>query len=57
VHRATAARWLQQAKGALVDALRSALAQRLGIDHAACDSLVGLVQSRIDLSLERTLTT
>ena len=55
VHRATAARWVQQAKGALVDALRSALTRRLGIDLAACDSLVALVRSRIDLSLERTL--
>jgi RNA polymerase sigma-70 factor, ECF subfamily len=55
VHRATAGRWVQQAKGALVDALRSALTQRLGIDTAACDSLVALVRSRIDLSLERAL--
>lgn len=55
VHRATAARWLQQAKASLLSALREELATRLGESHDACDSVVALVRSRIDLSLERAL--
>ena len=55
VHRATAARWVQQAKSSLLDALREELAKRLGESHDACDSVVALVRSRIDLSLERAL--
>jgi RNA polymerase sigma-70 factor, ECF subfamily len=53
VHRSTAARWVQQAKGTMLDALRGALHRRLGVEAAACDSIVMLVQSRIDLSLDR----
>jgi RNA polymerase sigma-70 factor (ECF subfamily) len=53
VHRATAARWVQQAKASLLSALREELAKRLGEGHDACDSVVALVRSRIDLSLER----
>ncbi|MGC4079501.1 MAG: hypothetical protein QM702_21165 [Rubrivivax sp.] len=55
VHRATAARWIQHAKEALVDALREALGRRIGASPSACESLVMLVGSRIDLSLERVL--
>jgi RNA polymerase sigma-70 factor, ECF subfamily len=53
VHRATAARWVQHAKVSLLDALRAALKERLGVEGAACDSIVALVQSRIDLSMPR----
>lgn len=56
VHRSTAARWLQHAKDSLLRALRGALAARLGEDQDACESMVRLVQSRIDLSLERVLS-
>lgn len=55
VHRATAARWVQQAKGSLLAFLREELAHRLGRQHEGCDSVVALVRSRIDLSLERVL--
>jgi RNA polymerase sigma-70 factor (ECF subfamily) len=55
VHRATAARWVQQAKASLLAALRDELSRRLGEGHDACDSVVALVRSRIDLSLERAL--
>jgi RNA polymerase sigma-70 factor (ECF subfamily) len=55
VHRATAARWVSHARTSLLSELRSILAARLGIDRAACDSIVQLVQSRVDLSLERLL--
>jgi RNA polymerase sigma-70 factor (ECF subfamily) len=57
VHRATAARWVSHARGALLDALRAALGRRLGIDEASCESVIALVRSRIDLSLERVLDT
>ncbi len=53
IHRATAARWVQQAKGSLLKALRDELGRRLGRHPSACDSVVALVESRIDLSLER----
>ena len=53
VHRATAARWVTHARGALLDALRASLQRRLGVEAAACDSIVALVQSRIDLSMSR----
>ena len=56
VHRATAARWVSQARGALLDALRASLRRRLGVESAACDSIVALVQSRIDLSMSRLFT-
>jgi RNA polymerase sigma-70 factor (ECF subfamily) len=55
IHRATAARWVQQAKASLLEALRDELGRRLGREHEACDSVVALVRSRIDLSLERAL--
>jgi RNA polymerase sigma-70 factor, ECF subfamily len=55
VHRATAARWVQQARASLLAALRDELARRLGEGHDACDSVVAFVRSRIDLSLERAL--
>ena len=53
VHRATAARWVSHARGTLLDALRASLRRRLGVETAACDSIVALVQSRIDLSMSR----
>jgi RNA polymerase sigma-70 factor (ECF subfamily) len=55
VHRSTAARWVQQARGSLLSALHESLAHRFGIDRSACESVVALVGSRIDLSLERLL--
>ena len=57
VHRATAARWLQQARATLLDALRASLKRRLGVEADACDSIVALVQSRIDLSMTRVFAT
>jgi len=57
VHRATAARWLADARGALGDAIRSELAARLRIATSEVDSIVRLVQSRVDMSLDRLLVT
>lgn len=55
VHRATAARRLQQLKGRLVDETRRALAKELAISRGTADSIIALVRSQIDLSLERVL--
>jgi len=55
VHRATAARWLADARQVLGDAIRSELAARLRISAHEVDSIVRLVQSRVDMSLDRLL--
>jgi RNA polymerase sigma-70 factor (ECF subfamily) len=56
VHRATAARWLAAAREELGARIRSDLAQRLAITESQVDSIVALVTSRIEVSLERLLT-
>lgn len=55
VHRATAARRLAAAREALGAAIRAELAARLAIALDEVDSIVRLVQGRIDVSLERLL--
>ncbi|HUJ59825.1 MAG TPA: hypothetical protein VLX92_15080 [Kofleriaceae bacterium] len=55
VHRATAARWIAAARDALADHVRGEVAARLAIDKREVDSLIELVRSRIDVSLERIL--
>jgi RNA polymerase sigma-70 factor, ECF subfamily len=55
IHRATAARWIGAARDNLAVAIRRELAGRLAISVAEVDSIVRLVQSRIDVSLERLL--
>lgn len=55
VHRATAARWIAAAREQLGVKIREALAERLRVDVAEVDSIVRLVQSRIDVSLDRVL--
>jgi RNA polymerase sigma-70 factor (ECF subfamily) len=55
VHRATAARWLTEAREVLGTAIRTELAARLQISPAEVDSIVRLVQSRVDMSLDRLL--
>lgn len=55
VHRATAARWLADARDTLGAAIRAELASRLQIDTEEVDSIVRLVQSRVDMSLDRLL--
>ena len=57
VHRATAARWLAVARATLGDGIRAELAARLEIDADEVASLIRLVQSRIDVSLDRLLAT
>lgn len=57
VHRATAARWLADARTLLGNTIRSELASRLQIAASEVDSIVRLVQSRVDMSLDRLLVT
>lgn len=55
VHRATAARWATRARGALVAATRVKLAERLAISVEEIDSVIRLVQSRLEASVVRYL--
>ncbi|HEY6034821.1 MAG TPA: sigma factor-like helix-turn-helix DNA-binding protein [Kofleriaceae bacterium] len=55
VHRATAARWVAAARDLLADGIRKQVAGRLEIAPHEVDSLIELVRSRIDISLERIL--
>jgi RNA polymerase sigma-70 factor (ECF subfamily) len=55
VHRATAARWVTSAREELGAQIRTALAERLAISESQVDSIVALVTSRIEISLDRLL--
>jgi RNA polymerase sigma-70 factor, ECF subfamily len=55
VHRATAARWIAETRELLGERIRETLAARLAMATADVDSIVRLVQSRVDMSLERLL--
>jgi len=55
VHRATAARWLSRARGALVTATRGRLATRLKVSVDEIDSVIRLVQSQLDARVVRYL--
>jgi RNA polymerase sigma-70 factor (ECF subfamily) len=55
-HRATAARRVAAARDELADAIRADLSARLVIPLDEVDSVVRLVQSRIDVSLSRLLS-
>ena len=53
VHRATAARWLTAIRDQIASATRKALAQQAGIQADEITSILRLVRSRLDASLER----
>jgi RNA polymerase sigma-70 factor (ECF subfamily) len=55
VHRATVSRWLVQAKERLIAEMRRALAERLATSESEADSVLRLVQSGLELSLNRIL--
>jgi RNA polymerase sigma-70 factor (ECF subfamily) len=55
VHRATAARWLNRARAALVAATHKRLAERLKLPVEQMDSVIKLVQSQLDASMIRYL--
>ncbi|MDQ3367587.1 MAG: hypothetical protein M3680_19370 [Myxococcota bacterium] len=55
VHRATAARWIAQARANLTKSVQRLLAARLGIPAAELEDMLPLVESQLELSLERLL--
>lgn len=55
VHRSTAARWLGDARAALGRGIRTRLATELALGESQIDSIVALVTSRIEVSLDRLL--
>jgi len=55
VHRATAARWLNRARAALVAATHERLAKRLDLPVDQIESVIRLVQSKLDASMIRYL--
>jgi len=56
VHRATAARWVVQAERTLVDAVHAQMKEHLGIDGDEYASIIRLVRSQFDITLERYLS-
>lgn len=50
VHRATAARWLAEARGQLLELTHEELSQRLGLRQNEVESLIRVIGSRLDLS-------
>jgi len=55
IHRATAARRVARARGTYVDAVRALLAARLQVPGDELDGVIGLVLSRLDVSIPRLL--
>ena len=51
VHRATVARWLEKARGEMLERTRQALTAKLRLSESECASFMRLAQSRFDLSL------
>jgi RNA polymerase sigma-70 factor (ECF subfamily) len=56
-HRATVARWIAGSRKKLDSATREALAVKLKLGEQELASLVGLVQSQLEVSLSRLLAT
>ncbi len=50
IHRATAARWLADARTALLEFTRDEVAKRFGVNRHEVDSIVRVVGSRLDIS-------
>lgn len=57
VHRATAARWIARARDRLASKTRAHLRKRLSISESQFQSIVRLIESQMDLSMERLLAT
>lgn len=57
VHRATVVRWLSNARGEALRSTKAALVARLRLGPAELESLLGVVESRLDFSVERILAT
>lgn len=57
VHEASVSRWLAASREKLHRATRAALSEQLGPERPAVDSLLGLVDHDVSMSLERLLAT
>ena len=55
MHRSSVARRLQSARQALLEATRAELMRRIRVDHTEFESIMGFIQSRLDVSLARLL--
>ncbi len=55
VHRATAARWLADARESFLEATRDELAKRAKLSRLEVDSVVRVLQSQVDVSLRRVM--
>jgi RNA polymerase sigma-70 factor (ECF subfamily) len=55
VHRATVARWIGKARERLLEETRAELGRTLRLDDTEFESLLAVVRSHLDLSLERCL--
>ncbi len=55
VHRATAARWIADARQAFLEATRDELSNRSKLSRLEVDSVVRVLQSQVDLSLRQVL--
>lgn len=55
VHRITVVRWMEAARGALERETRRELGQRLRIDRVELESILRLIESRMDVSLRAFL--
>jgi RNA polymerase sigma-70 factor (ECF subfamily) len=55
VHRVTVTRWINKVRATLLSRMRKALTRELGISGREAESLMHLVQSQVDVSLERIL--
>jgi RNA polymerase sigma-70 factor (ECF subfamily) len=56
VHRATAARWVARAREELSDAILGELGRRMQVPASEVQSLLRLVRSQLDISLDRLLS-
>src|SRR5262249_41636826 len=56
VHRAAAAGRVQRARDALLEGTKKSLKEQLGITDAELDSVMRLVDSQIDITMERVFT-
>jgi RNA polymerase sigma-70 factor (ECF subfamily) len=55
VHKATTARWLQRIRETLLERTRSALREQLGVSPSECQSIMGLIESRLEITLQTYL--
>jgi RNA polymerase sigma-70 factor (ECF subfamily) len=56
VHRSAVARWLADARASLLIATREGLSADIGATRAEVESLIAVLHSQLDVSLERLLT-